>query len=181
MLSIKNCFVAIAAAAATSAMAQNLADPLPSPGGPAGPVDKVLADIARNMKPSADLIDAQSETAINRDVSISRSTGQLLRPIGFIQVGDERAIFASEDGQRVAKLKEHSRLGVMRISKISEDGVEYTASGKLMYAPMAYLSSEPPKAPALSAQSAMQQAPAAQTGATQAGNLPPNTFSAATR
>ena len=60
MLSIKNCFVAIAAAAATSAMAQNLADPLPSPGGPAGPVDKVLADIARNMKPSADLIDAQS-------------------------------------------------------------------------------------------------------------------------
>ena len=100
MLSIKNCFVAIAAAAATSAMAQNLADPLPSPGGPAGPVDKVLADIARNMKPSADLIDAQSETAINRDVSISRSTGQLLRPIGFIQVGDvEREVEQAARGK----------------------------------------------------------------------------------
>ena len=117
----------------------------PTPKGPAGNVDKVLERIARNMQPQADMIDQQAEASINRDVNLSRSTGQLLRPIGYFQVGDERAIFASEDGVRVMKLKENSRIGVMQIAKISEDGVEYKVSGKNMYAPIAYTASEAPK------------------------------------
>jgi hypothetical protein len=114
--------------------------------GPAGNVDKVLEQISRNMQPAPDMIDAQAETAINRDMNLSRSTGQMLRPVGFMQIENERVIFASEDGVRVLRLKENSRLGLMKISKISEFGVEYTVSGKTMYAPLAYTASEAPKA-----------------------------------
>ena len=119
---------------------------LASSRGPAGAVDKVLERIARNMTPPADLIDSQAETAMNRDITLSRSTGQILRPVGFMQVENERVIFASEDGVRVVRLKENSRLGVMKITGISEYGVDYTVSGKAVYAPLAYMPSEGPRA-----------------------------------
>lgn len=128
----------------------------PIPKGPAGNVDKVLERISRNLLPQADMIDSQAEASINRDLNLSRSTGQLLRPVGYIQVGDERAIFASEDGVRFLKLKEQSRLGVMKIAKISEDGVEYKVSGKDMYAPIAYTATEAPKQPQVSGNTASQ-------------------------
>lgn len=115
--------------------------------GPAGNVDKVLEKISHNMLPMPDVIDSQAEANINRDVNLSRSTGQMLRPVGYMQIGDERAIFASEDGVRVLKLKEQSRFGVMKIARISEDGVEYKVSGKDMYAPLAYMATEAPKGP----------------------------------
>lgn len=127
--------------------------------GPAGNVDKVLEQISRNMQPAPDMIDAQAETAINRDMNLSRSTGQMLRPVGFMQIENERVIFASEDGVRVLQLRENSRLGLMKIAKISEFGVEYTVSGKTMYAPLAYTATEPPKA----AQVINVSAPAAMT------------------
>lgn len=131
----------------------------PTPKGPAGNVDKVLERIQKYMLPQADIIDQQAEASINRDLNLSRSTGQLLRPVGYLQVGDERAVFASEDGVRVMKLKENSRIGVMKIAKISEDGVEYKVSGKEMYAPIAYTATEAPKVsqmpnPVVSGQSA---------------------------
>ncbi len=109
-------------------------------------VDKVLEQISRNMLPAPEMIDAQAETAINRDMNLSRSTGQMLRPIGYMEIENSRVIFASEDGVRVLRLKENSRLGVMKIIKISDFGVEYQVSGKVMYAPLAYMASEPPKA-----------------------------------
>ena len=149
----KTLALTLATFALGSAFAQStLSSPLPTQGAqqdhgnPSAAADRVLEMIAKNMKPQADLIDATAESNINRDVNISRSTGQLLRPVGYMQIGDERAIFASEDGVRVARLKEQSRFGVMKINKISEDGVDYTVSGKALYAPLTYLASDPPKA-----------------------------------
>ena len=150
MKPIKHILITLAAAtAAQCACAQaNLNATLPQQGasGATAAVDRVLETIAKNMAPAADQIDATAESNINRDVNISRSTGQLLRPVGYMQINDERAIFASEDGARLARLKEQSRFGVMRINKISEDGVDYTVSGKAMYAPLTYLAAEPPRA-----------------------------------
>jgi hypothetical protein len=130
-------------------VAATVAAPIAHPKGPAGDVDKVLERIAKNMQPQGDVIDQQAEANINRDLNLSRSTGQLLRPVGYLQVGDERSVFASEDGVRVLRLREQSRLGVMRIAKISEDGVEYKVSGKDMYAPLAYTAQEAPKVSAM--------------------------------
>lgn len=140
---------------------------LPVARGPGGKADQLLEQIYKNMTPPADLFDAPAEASINREMNISRSTGQLLKPVGFMQVGQERIIFASDDGQRVLRLREGSRIGAMRIEKITEYGVDYLVGGKSMFAPLAYTVSEPPKAPqqknssssGASQQSPMQQSP----------------------
>lgn len=138
--------------------------------GPAGKADQLLEQIYKNMTPPADLFDAPAEASINREMNISRSTGQLLKPVGFMQVGQERIIFASDDGQRVLRLREGSRIGAMRIEKITEDGVDYLVGGKSMFAPLAYTVSEPPKAPQqknASSSGASQQSPMQQPSPTQ--------------
>lgn len=109
-------------------------------------IDALLDKISRNMKPPTDLIDSQSETSINREIGLSRSTGQLLRPIGFMEINDDRVVFASEDGIRVLSLRENSKIGVMKVLKISESGVSYSIGGKTMFAPLAYMATEAPKA-----------------------------------
>lgn len=147
--------VFFAATASGATLAQSTLDsPIPNnaphaqglpPKGPAGNVDRVLEQIAKRLTPGPDQIDTQAEANITRDLNLTRSSGQILKPIGFMQVGDDRSVFASEDGQRVIRLKEKSRIGVMKIVQISEDGVEYTTSGKGMYAPMAYVASDAPR------------------------------------
>ena len=110
-----------------------------------GEVDKILRSIAANLKPNAEYIDAPAEMTINRDLNLSRSVGMMLRPVGYMQVNDQKVIYASEDGQRLLRLTVGSRLGLMKIKKISQDGVEYEVGGKIMHAPMAYTTAEAPK------------------------------------
>ena len=119
------------------------------PRGPTGDVDRILKGIAKNMQPQTEMIDPQAEMLINRDIALSRSTGQMLRPVGFVQIGEMRMIYVSEDGQRLLRLKEGSRLGLMKVKKISENGVEYEVAGKTIYAPLAFTAVEPPKTSAM--------------------------------
>lgn len=121
--------------------------PLPMPKGPTGRVDDVLDRISKNMQPNADVIDAGAEQVINRDLNISKTVGAALKPVGYALIGNQRYIYASDDGQKVIRLTEGSRLGIIKIAKISEYGVEYQAGGKNLYAPLSYTLNDPPKAP----------------------------------
>lgn len=130
--------------------------PLPSKG-PAGPVDDVLKRISQNVVPAADAIDAQTEIDINRYVALNKSVGAVLKPVGYVQIGSQRMIYASEDGKSVMRLTEGSRIGVMKIARISENGVDYQVGGKTFYAALAYATVEVPKAPQQNQSAALPQ------------------------
>lgn len=133
------------------ALAQSDGDPLPPPfpftATPTDRVDHMLDRMLPHMIPDPDAVDQAAEQNVTREINVSRSVGQMLRPVGFVSIGNKKMIYASEDGQRVMKLSPGGRIGIMKIKEITEDGVSYMAAKKEMYAPLSFLPSDPPEPP----------------------------------
>ena len=132
-----------------------------TPKGPATEVDKVLQRISANMVPPKYFIDSAAEMTINREMNVTKSAGQMLRPIGYVQIENQKMVYVLDDQQRILKIKEGSRIGILQVVSISELGVDYLVAGKAMFAPLSYAQADPPKAP--SGLPASSVAPTAQT------------------
>ena len=120
--------------------------PNATPTGPAAAVDKVLQRIANNMVPSKNFVDPAAEAVINREMNVTRSAVQMLRPVGFLQIADKKMVYVLDDQQRILKIKEGSRIGMLQVVSISEMGVDYLVGGKAMFAPITFVQAEAPKA-----------------------------------
>lgn len=114
---------------------------------PTGRADYILEHMLPHLMPSPDAVDQQVEQNVSREINLTRSAGQLLKPVGFVQIGNRKIVYASEDGKRLMRLTAGSRIGIMKIQSIDEDGVTYIAGQRELHAPLAYLPSDPPTPP----------------------------------
>lgn len=159
---------AVALSSLPVAAQQLLSAPLPTrpvpgviPDTPTGRADYMLERLMPHMMPDPNAVDQVAEQNVTREINISKSAGQVLRPVGFVQIGNKRTIYASEDGQRVMRLAAGSQIGIMKIKEITENGVAYRAGSRDLFAPLSYLPSEPPKPPTQN--TSVQQQPTGQT------------------
>lgn len=168
--------LALAAIFSAAAQAQTIKQPLPPlppapgvaqlplAGGPTSRVDALLERMLPHLAPDPSAVDQASEQNMNREINLSRSAGQVLKPVGFVRIGNTKTIYASEDGQRLSRLSAGSRIGVMQIKEVTSQGVTYSVGKRDMYAPLAYLPTDPPKPPAQQASGQQQHAQAAPGG-----------------
>lgn len=158
---MRNTLIALALTASVpiAAQAQTIKQPLPPlppapamaqlplAGGPTGRVDALLERMLPHLAPDPSAVDQAYEQSMNREINLSRSVRDVLKPVGFVRIGDQKTIYASEDGHRLSRLSTGSRIGMMQIGKITEQGVTYTVGKRDLYAPLAYLPTDPPKPP----------------------------------
>lgn len=111
----------------------------------AAQVDILLQRMMESMAPAPDAIDPQAETAISRDINVTRSTSQIVRPVGYLNINDTAMAFI-EDNNKLVMISPHSQIGSVKITEINDRGVGYELAGKKMFAPLAFLAVDPPKA-----------------------------------
>lgn len=124
--------------------------PLPIPSGPkmavTGKVDNVLERIERSLQNTPES-DAALEQAVTRQMNLLQSTDKALRPVGYVAVGQHKYILISRDGKTVTRLREGSAMGPIKVVQIEEDGVNYRVGEKVLFSPLSFQTSEPPKPP----------------------------------
>ena len=109
-------------------------------------VDEVLERISRGLQNTPES-DAALEQSITRQMNLLQSTDKAVRPVGYVQAGQNRYILISRDGKTVTRLREGSAIGSIRVVKIDEDGVVYQIGEKELYSPLSFAAGEPPKPP----------------------------------
>jgi len=123
---------------------------LPIPSGPkmavTGKVDNVLERIERSLQNTPES-DAALEQAVTRQMNLLQSTDKALRPVGYVAVGQHKYILISRDGKTVTRLREGSAMGPIKVVQIEEDGVNYRVGEKVLFSPLSFQTSEPPKPP----------------------------------
>lgn len=111
----------------------------------ASQIDALLNRIEANAYQGDEADQQAAVQALNRNLDVHRNGVAAIKPVGYLAAGDQRYAFAQWDNGTVIKIREGDTLGSIEIKKITPRGVDYLIGQKRFFAPVAFLSVEPPK------------------------------------